>query len=299
MTIVLRSGDLKAEILEPGTYRGSRFDWTGFIRQVTLLQGGHTFGGVESQVPGKGSGGLGLCNEFGIDAPLGYEEAEIGGKFPKPGIGLLTRTGEEAYNFFRPYETEPFPVRTEHGGDFVRFVQDPLPINGYAFRLEKEIRVHGAALTISYALHNTGGRPIATNEYVHNFLAIDGMPIGPEYELLYPETVRPEPGANPEQQASLAIEGGRIGWKPGKPRFYARFLPFAGEAPFYWELRHTAVRAGIRERGSERPVRLALWGEPHVVSPEIFVAVAVQPGGVQRWTRTFECFAWQAGGDRE
>ena len=48
---------LQVEIAEPGeVYHGSRFDWTGFITQVTL-DGEHTYCVPESLVPGQGSDG--------------------------------------------------------------------------------------------------------------------------------------------------------------------------------------------------------------------------------------------------
>lgn len=48
-------GRLDVEITEPGErYSGSRFDWTGFVAQITL-DGKHTFCGSESEVEGVGS----------------------------------------------------------------------------------------------------------------------------------------------------------------------------------------------------------------------------------------------------
>ena len=65
------SSRLAVEISEPGTlYRGARFDWTGFVTQVTLDQQ-HTFCAPEALPGGRGTGGMGLCNEFGIRQPLG------------------------------------------------------------------------------------------------------------------------------------------------------------------------------------------------------------------------------------
>jgi hypothetical protein len=87
------------EIAHPGEYAGSRFDWTAFIRQVTLKQGLHTFCTAESLVSGKGTGGIGLCNEFGNDLPVGYDEAPSGSKYPKIGVGLLTRRDSGRYDF--------------------------------------------------------------------------------------------------------------------------------------------------------------------------------------------------------
>src|SRR5688572_25534831 len=85
----LISDRLRVDIATPGssTYAGSRFDWTGLITQVTL-DGRHTFCGQEA-TDGTGTGGIGLCNEFGIFEPVGYDDARVGDQFPKLGIGLL------------------------------------------------------------------------------------------------------------------------------------------------------------------------------------------------------------------
>lgn len=39
----LSNGILTVDIAEPGTYNRTRFDWTGFITQVTLEEGKHIF----------------------------------------------------------------------------------------------------------------------------------------------------------------------------------------------------------------------------------------------------------------
>lgn len=81
----------------------------------TTLDGRHTFCVPEQYEPGRGSGGSGLCNEFGIRTPIGYDEAKVGDQFPKIGTGLLKRKSEEGYDFFTPYEVEPFPVFVNSG----------------------------------------------------------------------------------------------------------------------------------------------------------------------------------------
>src|SRR5512135_3483133 len=96
--IQLHSDRLEVEISQPGAaYSGTRFDWSGFVTQVTL-DGKHTYCIPESLVPGEGSGGIGLCNEFGIDSPVGFDETKPGDLFPKIGIGLLTRLDKPDYS---------------------------------------------------------------------------------------------------------------------------------------------------------------------------------------------------------
>jgi len=97
---VLENDRLKVDIAAPGeVYSGSRFDWTGFITQITLDHA-VTFCVPERLEKGVGTGGVGLSNEFGIDQPLGYDEVKVGQQFPKIGVGLLTKASESDYDFF-------------------------------------------------------------------------------------------------------------------------------------------------------------------------------------------------------
>src|SRR5512145_1044760 len=156
--IVLRSDRLAVSIATPGSfYRGTRFDWTAFITQV-MLNGrpafpperspspGHTFCVTESFVPERGSGGVGMCNEFGIETPVGYDDARPGEAFPKIGVGLLTRpeTPQDApYHFFYPYAiAQEFPVHVETETDLVKFTVEPLECRGYAAQLTKTVSVN-------------------------------------------------------------------------------------------------------------------------------------------------------------
>lgn len=292
MGIRIENEKLIVEIAEAGQYDGSRFDWTGFIRQVTLKQGSHTFCAYESLIPGKGTGGVGLCNEFGINAPIGYQETAVGDRFHKIGVGLLTREDSGDYNFFNRYLVQPFPVQTFVEPDHVRFISEAVQCNGYAFRLEKTILVGDASLTISYNLHNTGSKTITTNEYVHNFLAIDGLAIGPEYVLRLPVSVAPQWHFSDSPEETPMYKNREIRWTRLVDKvFYGRFTGFDDQdVPFYWELIHSKAGAGVREKGSARGAALALWGEQHVVSPEVFVNICVKPGDAQTWTRTYDFF---------
>lgn len=108
MSCRLSNGVLSVDIADIGEdYKGTRFDWTGFITQVTLEKGNHTFCVPESLKEGEGTGGSGLCNEFGISRAIGYDEAPIGGWFPKPGIGLLQKLDSQSYSFISEYPLTP------------------------------------------------------------------------------------------------------------------------------------------------------------------------------------------------
>ncbi|MBN2393725.1 MAG: hypothetical protein JXR84_23535 [Anaerolineae bacterium] len=297
--IVLRSERLTVEIAQPGSiYSGTRFDWISFITQVTL-DGAHTFCVPESLTPGKGSGGVGLCNEFGIEEPIGYDDAQPGDLFPKLGIGLLKRSDDAPYNFFRPYEVvAPFPIHVTTSATQVAFAVEPVECRGYAVRLTKTVTVEGAGMTIAYALENVGEKLVVTTEYVHNFMRIDEHAIGPDYRLQMPYTIAFAAQEGPfaerlkHMMALLDVQGGDIRCKttPQHP-FYCRPLGFFQTDAAQWELLHEPTGVGMREYDNFAPARVAVWGEAHVISAEVFVPVNVQPGETQRWTRRYEFFS--------
>ncbi|WP_010243172.1 hypothetical protein [Acetivibrio cellulolyticus] len=277
---------LEVEIAYPGTfYSGSRFDWTGFITKVTL-DGKHSFCAPESPIPGEGSGGFGFCNEFGIHTPIGYDEAIPGEKFHKLGTGLLTRPDESNYFFFDKYEVAPFPVTIESASDHVIFELESLECKGYAVRMIKEVSVDQNKMIIKYNLKNVGSKPIQTEEYCHNFISIDNNPTGPDYVLRFPYSAEAE-----ETPDVLDVSGNEIRWnKQPNNDFY--IVP-GGLKPVenhFWELLHEPSGVGVREISTFPIQKVAVWGKGHVISPEVFININIEPGKTQSWERVYEFF---------
>lgn len=288
---VIKSDRLAVEIAAPGTaYRGTRFDWNGFVTQATL-DGAHTFCVPESYQPGQGTGGIGLCNEFNNDQPLGYTTAKAGDVFAKLGIGLLKRPDTTDYNFFRTYEIEQlFPVSVETGPDRARFVVEPLECQGLAARLVKTLSVKGNQLLIDYQLENVGPQALLVNEYCHNFVGIDQQPIGPDYRLSFPYELNFDTSAQRLFEPDvLSIESKAIGFSTTPQKaFYCRPLGFSRTDQAQWELRHLPSGVGMREYDDFAPLRVAVWGVSHVISAEIFVEISLLPGEKKHWSRRYE-----------
>ena len=290
-TYQLRSDRLCVEISPPGeAYRGTRFDWTGFITQVTL-DGSHTFCVPESYQPGHGTGGIGLCNEFGIDRPVGYAEARPGELFPKLGIGLLRRPDEGPYDFLKSYEiARLFPMHQERGPDWARILVEPVDCRGYAVRLDKAIRVGANWLEITCVLENVGQKPVETHEYVHNFIGIDRQPLGPNYSLRFPYPVQIDEGAATGLEP-VEFRGEEVSFN-ATPRqdLYFRPRQYTLSNQPQWEIQLKSTGTGVREFDDFLPMRVGVWGAAHVLSPEIFVGIALSPGTTQTWKRRFEFF---------
>ena len=314
MTIRLHSERLLVEIAQPGSvYQRARFDWSGFVTQVTL-DGRHTFCVPEDPDPKKGTGGIGLCGEFGIERAVGYAEAGVGECFPKPGIGLLRKPDSDSYKFNRDYEiVKTFPVRSDISENQVTFTVEPIECNGYAARTTKSLRLAGNHLEIVETIENLGEKPIHTEEYYHNFISIDNQPLGPDYRLKFPfvwiseqvaESYRPLlPGLLKKIPRSalelllkqfqddriLVLEGKEMTLR-GKPRkaFYARSSSFKQTDQPTWEITHQPSGVSLREYDDFSPWRVAVWGAAHVVSAEVFIDLNVAAGKTQTWTRKYE-----------
>lgn len=284
--LYLQNNKLRVKVAMPGqVYQGSRFDWTGFIVQVTLGDQ-HTFCTQESFQPGVGTGGIGLCNEFGIEQVIGYEEAQIGEKFPKIGVGLLLKPDSSPYSFFRPYRIEPFPVSVDATESTALFTMQPIENNGYAMALTKSIKLKDHFIEVAYQLRNVGRKPIHTHEYNHNFVSIDNCPTGPLYQLTLPCQIAPE-----QIPDLLRIEGQSMSWnRTPESDFYIKVKGFDPLGSFSWELTNPTKGAGLREYNDFQIQQLAVWGRDYVISPEVFCEIKLPPGGTKCWTRTYEFF---------
>lgn len=288
----LRNDKLLIEIGELGDYNRTRFDWTGFINQVTLLEGGHTFCVPESLVSGQGTGGAGICNEFGITDPIGYEDARTGDNFLKIGIGLLTRESEGPYEFNRDYPLESCDFQVHQpDASSITFTVTPVNCRGYAVRMIKQISIISSKLHIKYSLENTGSLGIHTHEYAHNFLGIDKLPVGPEYKLRFPFAYTPNDHGEGTMEGLQFTDGEvRFTSEPEKEFFFQFDGTDTTNLPYLWELVHDRAGVGVRET-SDYPIAYgAVWGKGHVISPEMFVKIDVEPGQTINWERTYEFF---------
>lgn len=285
-SLMIGSGRLEVEIARPGrVYKGSRFDWTGFITRITLDKR-HNFCVPEQYERNKGTGGIGFCNEFGIDMTPGYEEAGIGGSFTKIGIGLLRRVSAGPYEFHRPYDIEPYPVQMSCDGQSAKFTMEPVECSGYAVRLEKTVRVEDRILRMDYRLENTGGKDIATNEYCHNFMGIDGHKLGRDYCLSFPGLIKADRLAG-----KFTLNGDKILWEEEPEEdFYGIIQKDRRDGDCQWQLVHGPSGVGVKDISRLPAAKYALWGCGHVVSPEVFIDIRLKPGERMEWSREYEFF---------
>lgn len=299
--IILKNERLTVEIAKPGTvYAGSRFDWTGFITQVRL-DDRHTFGTCESIVPGEGSGGIGFCNEFGLDHPIGYDEAKVGEGYLRVGIGTVLRYDGrpgDRVQMLNLKIIDRAEISYRHSETQAYFQAVNPEVNGYRCKLEKRISLEDNRVIIGYTLKNTGKKPIHTDEYMHNFMCFDGCCIGPNYRISI--ALRPDEGmlaASRKYQPELIIGDDSVSvlrTYEGKA-FMIKGAAAATDREYSWKIREKTTGCSVCETDSFVPDRMAVWGTKYVIAPEVFTDINLLPEEETGWSRVLKFNSEESG----
>lgn len=276
---------------ETGFYRGTRFDHAGVIANVKI--GDHNvFGPWKStHNPANNDDITGPAEEFGMAAPLGYNEAESGGAFLKIGVGLLAKPDDKPYQFYRNYPVKkfaPWGVKIEQTR--VTFRQRA-EWDGFGYDYTKVVElVPGKrAFAIRHALKNTGSKRITTDVYNHNFFNVDADPVGPNYSLEFPaEMASIPPRENFEEY--LRVAGKVLTYtKPlGKSSAATRLTGLSG-GEYRFALTHAPSGIKLRVRGTGAEIaKTNFWSLSGCLCPEPFVAIDAAPGAQQNWDVTYD-----------
>ncbi|MBN1383733.1 MAG: hypothetical protein JW983_02465 [Elusimicrobia bacterium] len=249
-----------------------------------MLDGKHTYCSQEATETDRGCEGIGLCNEFGIVTPLGYDDAEVNQWFPKIGVGFLQKKDTLPYNFAKDYEILPVEIKVEQTGkDKVIFVQTGANQHGWAWELRKTLSIENNILTIEYTLENTGQEHIKTEEYCHNFFSINRQTIGPDYllETSFPISCDEIRGTVTAENNTIKIAEVPSG------HIYAAQSDCEGLNNVEWKLIHKPSGHGMQVKEYYKLHKFAVWGMSHVISPEFFIWLDIKPGNKQIWKRTY------------
>jgi hypothetical protein len=201
----ISNGEIAATVYLPdaktGFYRTTRFDWSGAI--ASLRYKGHDYygrwfskitdiydfgyeGPNKDVISADFTAMVGPAEEFGA---LGYNEAQPGGLFVKPGIGALKRD-ENNYNHSRPYAIANGGTwdvkRSRDAVEFTQTLSEPSIGVGYVYTKIIRLTVGKPQMTIAHVMRNTGSKAITTNVYNHNFTTIDMQTTGPDVEITVP-----------------------------------------------------------------------------------------------------------------
>ncbi len=283
---VIAAGDLRAEVLAPESpeYGFTRFNHSAFVPDVAYR--GVRFGQPEMTDPQRPTTkGAGLCCE--IICPEVETSVAVGEEYLKPGIGYVTRTAEpwRIYGVNPPYR--PLETAVTAQSDRILFVTETEQVAGYAYRECRRLLAEDGRLTLSVHFENQGEKPLAFTEYCHNFISLGDLQTSPAHHLALPcvEALT----LDPEKSHMRAEEGG-VSWLGIPGVFFNVFdRTRRAEGPA-WRLTHENSSVSISETVDFTPVKLTVWGLEHVISPEVFIAVRLEPGESAEWTRvwTFE-----------
>jgi hypothetical protein len=273
----LTAGNLVVAVKVDTTAELPRFDETAAVVAVTWCERSYL-------------GGAGLVDEFGLEGVgvLGYEEASVGGKFIKIGVGVLQRDLARAYRFQHAYpRLEKFPVGVKVTESELTVEQASDLVAGYGYRYRKHYQVdRDGVLTIRYELGNTGIRAFVFEHYNHNFFcfAEKGGTSGDGYGV----------------ETAFPLSDPVVGLVLDTPR-HARLLPVSQSVtgPIFWRLplsagaeAHRVVLTHANGRrveltGDTPVVRFCLWTDRRTVSPELFSQKTLAPGQTTRWVRRY------------
>ncbi len=270
-------------------YHGSRFDHSGQVAQI-CLENNHTFLGFE--FPAFNSlHGFGLLNEFDITGPIQYGETPVGACFHKIGVGALKRKEDIPYFFADNYEIEsPLQWTIEQKDASQLSFQTLSPdIRGMQYHYSKTLKVDETKLIITYRLQNTGTQPIETSHYSHNFLSLDQQSTGPNMELILDHTIDASSlgeFVNPEN--CINLQSSQLSWKDvPKSDFFIENLLYKAKGFTSWTLKNHSSKTLISEEFEFTPTHMNFWGRAHVISPEVFHHIQINPSETATWSRTF------------
>jgi hypothetical protein len=291
MTHIIKNNTLEVAIDTPlENYKGSRFDWSGKISSIKFenlpLTTIEDTSSKDVNFLGKG-----LYNEFGITSPVGYNETPMGGWFHKIGIGLLKKEHKD-YLFHRNHLIKPARFDIAYEDQKIIIICKSELVNGYSYILKKEISIFENSFTINYFLHNTGEKKIITDEYVHNFMAINNALIGKDYTLKFPfqiDSTLFDETVNSENKVEIGSDTVTFREAPKKQFFFSN-LTGGKDLEAGWTLINLKANLGIKEKGNFKTDKINLWGWRHVISPELFFKISVDPKKTIEWSRKFEVF---------
>ncbi len=292
MPHILKNKYLKITLEKPGeNYNACRFDWTGQINQVELIDKFLFCTTEKSNTKSPNLYGKGLYNEFGINRPVGYDDCPDYDYFHKIGVGLIKKEKEETYNFFKNYTFKPATFKLSQISDTdITITTISSNYRGYAYQLIKNYKLLEKELIISYTLLNSGTKMIQTEEYTHNFIAFNYQKIDQHYQLLLKQPLNVKnikEVVNPDN--CIKINKNTINWaQTTSAEFYLSNLNENGIPNTGWKLFHSQLQVSISEEVNFIPFKFCIWGNSHVVSPELFIDIKLLPGETLQWQRKYK-----------
>lgn len=291
----LSSDRLQVEVMDPHSpdryYRGPRFSPVATVLQVRM--DGHRFLFAPDQHdPQTDNGGLAMEFDIGTEPnppPPHFNDAATGEGFLKIGVGVLKKEADPLYKFYMPYAVlQPAITTVDWAADRARFQQTCAGVAGYAYRLDAEVRVVANEVTLRYRLKNTGTKPFSTEQYAHNFFAMDDQPVTPgayEVEFPYDFTAKLPKPVIQQQGRKLAL----VGEITPKVKAAQAFVhpPDSLKGSDTVIVRQPATGLQIVATLSRPANSTTVHMGPLYLCPEQFLRIDLQPGETADWERVY------------
>jgi hypothetical protein len=284
----ISNGTVTAKLMLPdgqnGSYRGTRFDWSGIIASLTYKD--HEYFGqwYPKHDPKIHDAITGPVEEFlSNDAGLGYAEAKPGATFVRIGVGAVRKPDEKAYRRFETYEiVDPGKRTLRQGKTWIEFGHQ-ISAAGYSYDYRKTIRLQKDGFTIEHVLKNTGAKPIDTLVYNHNFFVIDKEVVGPGIAIRFAWTPKPD---KPFENGG-EISGQEIRYTKELQTGETVAADLSGFGPFDFRIENRKALAGVHITSDSPLAKLYFWSIRTVACPEPYIHIAVAPKAAINWQIRF------------
>jgi hypothetical protein len=299
--VAISNGLISAQVFPPGEgelYKGTRFDHAGVVMHITYRGQNYTdywfdrFATDPSDTSRRPAGTQTSCcavsgpvEEF---AAVGFEEAGMGGRFLKPGIGIFKRDSDN------PLQFPTLPVLNEgtrsfksgkSDAVFVQDLQDKETGLGYHYTKTVTLVPGKPQMTIAHVLKNTGSKPIVTTVYDHNFLRL--APGNDGVQVTFPFAVA---AATPPAADLIRIAGNTLTYlRPMKDKERVSFpVTGFGTSATDYDFRITdKTGAGVQITGDQPVSRINIFSIDRVQSVEPYIAIDLAPGTEKTWRYTY------------
>lgn len=270
--------------VDKGYYRGQRFDWAGQINALEYK--GHSFFGLwfEKYDPNLHDAIMGPVEAFD---PIGYEDAPVGGRFVKIGVGALEKPEEKNYFFATPYKM------LNHGKWEVKKASDKIKFThvlndtsfSYVYTKTVQLTKGKPELVLYHTLKNTGKKTIETNVMNHNFFVIDSQITSSDFVVDLPFEASVEQSKDVK---AATIDGKQILLEDGDPAGKDFYLgPITGysdtDQDYDITVSNKKTGASVNIKSDKPFAKLAFWATVKTVCPEPFIHVKAEPGKEVTW----------------
>jgi hypothetical protein len=306
--VQIQNKQLRVKLYVPdakdGFYKGTRFDWSGVIADLEF-SGHHLYRSWFSStdptvrdftykddtiVSGTNSAMTGPAEEF--QKPIGYDTAKAGDVFLKVGVGILRKADDTPYAFTKRYELVDGGKWTTHATSksvtFEQVLGNQSSDYGYVYTKTIRLDNDSNRLIIEHHLRNTGKLPIATRLYDHNFLTIDGIPVGSGYSITVPYAIQPTRQPDAKFVAIDGMTAKYIADLQGRDRVVFGLQGFSSDPKdYHFVIANRTAHVQVLITGDRPLTDASVWSIRDVLAVEPFINIQADPGKEDSWTYTY------------